>query len=272
MTNVQERGAAAAIEPARTSLQGRLRQAVFSPAGDGAAMRGDIIRRTGPQYWLPPQGGAMQSGWNGMLGQLLGIVQQLLSMLGLGSAQAGEQYYQSASASSTGDPHLRFNGTAADGSNHQAHFESMTGHGDLLESSSFAGGYRISTSVTQPGANGVTYNQQATVSTGFGGTQVSLDKNGSASILRDGQAMELANGQSVDLGNGETVTRNADGSVVIRDDNGVGGTIATTLSENGQGVDVDTQANDVDLGGDLLNRLPQQIAGPLPIRIPFQLA
>lgn len=271
MTNVQER-AAAGITSAQISAPNRLQGGVFTPGGYETGMRPDLIRRTGPAYWMPPPGNGMQSGWNGMVAQLLNMVQQLLAMLGLGNAQSGQQYFTSANASSIGDPHLSFNGTGGDGSQAQAHYDSMTGHGDLLDSASFAGGYQISTSVTQPGANGVTYNQQATVSTGFGETQVSLDKNGNAMLVRDGQTSALASGQSIDLGNGEVVTRNADGSVTIRDDNGVGGSIATTLTENGQGVDVNVQANNVDLGGDILTQPPQQIGRPLPIRIPLERA
>lgn len=271
MTNVQERGAAG-IAPAHIPASGRFAGSVFTAGGYETGMRPDLIRRTGPQYWMPPQGGGMQSGWDGMIAQLMNIVQQLLAMLGLQGAQGGQQYFTSANASSTGDPHLSFTGTGVGGSGAQAHYDSMTGHSDLLDSASFAGGYRISTSVTQPGANGVTYNQQATVSTGFGSTQVSLDRSGNATIVRNGQTTALANGQSFDLGNGEVVTRNADGSVAIRDDNGLGGTITTTLSENGQGVDVNVQANNVDLGGDLLNQPPQQIGRPLPIRIPLERA
>jgi hypothetical protein len=130
----------------------------------------------------------------------------------------------------------------------------MNSHADLLDSDSFAGGYQISTNVTQPGANGVTFNQSATITTGFGSTQVSLDKNGTATIQENGQSIALANGQSYDLGNGETVSRNGDGSVVVTDNNGIGGTITTTLSENGQGVNVNAQAGNVDLGGDLLHQ------------------
>jgi hypothetical protein len=271
MTNVQERGAAG-IAPAQISAPSRFQGSVFTAGGYETGMRPDFIRRTGPQYWMPPQGGGLQSGWDGMLAQLRSIVQQLLSMLGLQGAQSGQQYFASANASSTGDPHLSFTGTSADGSHAQTHYDSMTGHSDLLDSASFAGGYQISTSVTQPGANGVTYNQQAAVSTDFGTTQVSLDRSGNAAILRDGQTTSLANGQSIDLGNGEVVTRNADGSVAIRDDNGLGGAITTTLSENGQGVDVNVQASNVDLGGDLLNRPPQQIGRPLPVRIPLERA
>jgi hypothetical protein len=180
-----------------------------------------------------------------MVSQLMGMVAQLLSMFGLGGVGNGEQYFQNANGSSTGDPHLNFNGS---------HVDSMTSHSDLLDSDSFGGGYQISTAVTQPGANGVTYNQQASVSTDFGQTQVTLDNSGNATIAENGMTFSLVDGQSVQLGNGETATRSSNGSVVIQDTNGTGGSITTTLSENGQGVDVNTQAGNVDLGGDLVNQ------------------
>lgn len=216
----------------------------------------DAIRRIGPPQTGEFSGGS--SGMSGIISQLLGIVQQLLSAIGMGGMGSTPQtYFQSATASSSGDPHLAFNGTTAHGNTQQAHFDSMSAHTDLLDSDSFAGGYTISTSVTQPGASGVTYNQQATIATNFGATQVSLDRSGSATISQNGQTISLANGQSVFLANGETVTRNADGSVVVRDDNGMGGSITTTLSENGQGVDVHAQAQHVALGGDLVTQPPQ---------------
>jgi hypothetical protein len=280
MTNVHERAAAANVVLPQNLTNVSLNQASWGGSGLAMAASPDMIRRTGPQFWnppasIPPTGGfnGGLSGMGGIVSQLLSIIQQLLSMVGMGGAfnglfgnpQSQQQYFQSANASSTGDPHLAFNGTNAGGSNQQSHFDSMIGHSDLLDSDSFAGGYKVSTAVTQPGANGVTYNQQATVTTGFGGTQVSLDRNGNATIAQNGQTISLANGQSVFLGNGETVTRNADGSLVVRDDNGTGGTIATTLTENGQGVDVNTQASNVDLGGDLVNQQMQ----PAPIAQPI---
>ncbi len=196
---------------------------------------------------------ALTGGVWGIVQQLLAIIQQLVSMLGLGNTANSQAYFQNANASSTGDPHLAFNGTDASGIAHQAHFDSMTDHTDLLDSDSFNGGYQISTKTTQPGANGVTYNQQATVSTNCGGMQITLDKNGAACVTQSGHEYALANGQSYDFGNGETVTRNNDGSVIVADTNAAGGSITTTLTENGSGVDVNTQAQNVDLSGDLLH-------------------
>jgi hypothetical protein len=72
----------------------------------------------------------------------------------------------------------------------------------------------------------------------------------------------LQPGQTFDLGNGEIATRNADGSVTVTCTNGSGGEIATTLSGNGNGVDVNVSASNVDLGGTLVRGgEPQAYAG-----------
>lgn len=276
MTNVHERGVAGTITLASSALQQPVNQAAIGTSSTALLRSPDSIRRLSvqpmPAPTLPVAGGGIGGGANGIIQQLLNIIRQLLSAMGLGGLgvggfggnswtgpQGNEQYFQRANGSSAGDPHLSFNGTTSSDTNDSTKFDSMTGHNDLLDSDSFAGGYQISTSVTQPGANGVTYNQQATISTNFGNTQVSLDKNGNASIVTNGQTISLANGQSYDLGNGESVTRNADGSVAVTDNNGMGGNITTTLSENGQGVDVNTQASNADLGGDLLNQPGQMV-------------
>jgi len=197
--------------------------------------------------------GMFAGGAWGIVQQLISIIQQLVSMLGIGNSTNSQAYFQSATASSTGDPHLAFNGTGIAGNSNQTHFDSMADHANLLDSDSFNGGYQLSTKTTQPAPNGITYNQQATISTNYGQTQVTLDKTGSACVTQNGQQYTLANGTSYDLGNGETVTRNNDGSVVVNDTNAAGASITTTLSQNGSGVDVNTQAHNVDLGGDLLN-------------------
>lgn len=246
MTNVHER------------LPGAMQQINVPPLDDfGAGLA--ISGAAGTPYartqtdrilqFTPPSLANGGQGPMGIVQQLLAAIQQMLGSMGL-------THFQTASASSTGDPHLAFDGTAADGSSQQTRFDSMTGHHDLLDSDSFAGGYRIATQTTAPGANGVTFNRSARVSTQFGAAQVSLDKDGNATIREDGAQYALSAGQSYDLGNGETVSRNNDGSVIVTDDNGMGGHLTTTLSENGQGVDVRVQAQNVDLGGDLLRTSP----------------
>lgn len=188
-----------------------------------------------------------------MLQQVMAAIRQLLSMLGSGggNAQAPQAYFQSADASSTGDPHLAFDGTGASGATH-TRFDSMTGHRDLLNSRSFGGGFRVSTRTTQPDAKGITYNRSATVTTNYGGTQVTLENDGDAYVMENGRRFNLAAGSAYNLGNGEAVTRGADGSVQVRENNAQGGSILTTLTQNGQGVDARMHAVNVELGGDLL--------------------
>lgn len=198
----------------------------------------------------------------GALSPLIGSLGQLLSrlsqQLGAGSSAApGEQYYGNATGSSTGDPHLAFQGGGTN-----ATWDSMSSHGDLLDSDSFRGGYRLSTQTTAPDANGVTYNGSATVTTQDGRTAVSLDNAGNATISRDGRSYALADGERYDLGSGETVSRAADGSVEVDERNRNGGSIATTLSENGRGVDARVAATNVRLGGDLTGG--GRSAAPLP--------
>lgn len=187
-----------------------------------------------------------------IIAQLMSILQQLLrSFGGFGQFGAQESNFSSAQGSSTGDPHLAFTGTNANGSTEQTKFDSMNGHGDLFDSDSFNGGYRVSTAVTQPDARGVTWNRNAVISTQYGNARVSLDDTGVARVDQNGET--LIDGQTIDLGGGETVSRNADGSVLVNDSTAAGGTLATTLRQNGNGVDVSFAATNVDLGGDLLS-------------------
>ena len=192
----------------------------------------------------------MQSPLSMLLGPLGGLLQYLTSMLsqlggGSGSNQPpqSEQYFGSASGGSNGDPHLSFNGST---------WNDMQSQHDLLDSNSFWGGYRVSTQTTAPNAQGVTYNQSATVRTNFGGTSVTLDNAGNATITQNGASFALNPGSTFDLGNGEVATRNTDGSVSVTQTNRQGGEITTTLRDNGQGVDVNSTASNVDLGGALV--------------------
>jgi hypothetical protein len=231
--------------------------AIFNGTGSsGSTIPVDIP--PGVPMQLPGSGDSIypgfQPGWNASQStSLASLLQQLISMLqnALGVSGGGD-FFQNASASSTGDPHLSFDGTGRHGHHRHSHFDNMRGESDLLHSNSFDGGYRISTMTTQPNANGATYNEEAAVTTGYGGTTVSLERNGMANVRQDGSAFTLADGESLDLGDGESVRRDANGSVYITDTNGNGGSISTVLSENGNGVDVNVQAQNVQLGGDLL--------------------
>ena len=155
-----------------------------------------------------------------------------------------EQYFTNANGGSNGDPHLSFNG---------ATWDNMGSQPDLLHSDSFPGGYQLSTQTTPPSANGVTFNQSATVATNYGQNSITLDRNGNATISQNGYSFQLPVGESMDLENGTFVQRNQDGSLVITSNNGEGGQITTTMKQNGSGVDVNTTANNVDLGGALVH-------------------
>ena len=80
-----------------------------------------------------------------------------------GCGTSPQTYYASANGSSTGDPHLAF---SANGNT--AKWDSMTGHGDLLDSNSFNGGFQLSTQTTTPSANGVMTRKATRRSTGSG--------------------------------------------------------------------------------------------------------
>ncbi|HEV3091787.1 MAG TPA: hypothetical protein VGX91_10170 [Candidatus Cybelea sp.] len=141
----------------------------------------------------------------------------------------------------------------------------MASQPDLLNSDSFAGGYQISTQSTPQNSKGVSWNQSATISMNGGGTTVSLNNQGDASITRYGQSVSIARGQTMQLGDGESVKCNQDGSLLVTARNGTGGEISTTLSAKGNGVDVDVTAHDVDLGGALVNGSQMQPSpGPSP--------
>ena len=201
--------------------------------------------------WMPASGNLMQ--------QLLSALEQLLQMFGFNfggqnGAPSGAQYFQSATLSSTGDPHLSFEGTTGSGQSVHGKYDSMTSHADLVDSDSFIGGFQIGTSVTQPGANGVTYNQSASITTQ--NVVVTMNNTGGVVVNVNGSAQSLSDGQSVDLGYGETVSRAANGAVTVSDSNGLGGSVVTTLAQSGPGINVSVQAQDVDLGGDIVSGPP----------------
>lgn len=274
--------------------------------GASAPTAGDNISRFVPpgadDGALDYGGGFGSSGsLQGVFGSLMGVLEQLMQMLqslmgsgsnapygsggcnppwgsggpyGSGGCPPGsgscapygnERFFQNANGSSEGDPHLSFNG---------AKWNNMTSQPDLLNSNSFAGGFRISTQVTPPNGNGVTWNQSATVSLNNGATTVSMNNNGDASITSYGRSISIQRGQTLQLGNGESVTEEQNGSLRVSAENGSGGRIETTLTAEGKGVNVDVHAHDVDLGGTLVNGYerrehgPAPISGPVPTPIP----
>ncbi len=238
-----------------------------APAPLGGTPGGsDAIARVVPPS-IPaanPVGSASDTGGlGGLIGSLLSQIASLLAQF-FGGASANEQYFANAQGGSVGDPHLSFNGST---------WDNMQGQGDLLQSDSIPGGYQLSTSTTAPDANGVTYNQQASITTNFGQTCVSLDKTGAATVQQNGTSYPVAPGTSYDLGNGEFVSRDQNGTLTVTTQNGIGGQITTTMQSNGVGVDVRTSANNLDLGGTLVNGAPgasQPPAIPSPIPTPIR--
>ncbi len=85
-----------------------------------------------------------------------------------------------------------------------------------------------------------------------------MNRDGSFAITDDGEPVQLAAGSSRQLSGGETVTRNQDGSLSVSAANANGGTIATTLRATGGGVDVSTHAQNLAVGGDVVNHDAEQ--------------
>ncbi len=219
------------------------------PAASAAA--GDNISR-----FLPPglsaESASGPEGFNGgsasmqgMLGSLMGVLTQMMqmlqSMMGCGSS---ERFFTNATASSQGDPHLSFDGSR---------WTSMASQPNLLSSNSIPGGFQISTQVTPPNGQGVTWNQSATIALNNGATTIGLNSSGQPSIANGGQPVSIAPGQTLQLGNGETVAYDSNGSLCVTVQNGAGGQITTTLAAQGRGVNVDVTAHDVNLGGALVD-------------------
>jgi len=259
---------------------GNAEQAAYGPPSGGAFGGGELLPAQSDGIALAPQygggggyGGGLYGGpssgstglggfagiMNGFMSMLSNALNSLAGMLGGGTSttapsqpQQQQTYFTNASASSVGDPHDAFEGTTGQGTPLDSKWNSMQGHQNLLNSDSFAGGYRVSTTTTPPAANGVTYNATATVATNCGATDVTLNANGSYAVTENGQNIALTKGQATSLGANESVTLGADGSLTIAETSAQGGSIDTTLKANGSGVDVQATASNVDLGGYLV--------------------
>lgn len=262
-------------------------------AGAAPAAAGDNISRFVPPWSSEGGEGAYgdavsnPSSLQGIFGSLMGMLQQLMAMLqsltgyggGAPYGQQGscppygsgtcppygnERFFQNATGSSQGDPHLSFNG---------ARWNNMASQPDLLNSNSFAGGFQISTQATPANGKGVSWNQSATVSLNGGATKISMNNDGQASVTDNGQSVAIAKGQTLQLGNGESVTYEQNGSLHVSAQNGNGGHIETTLTAEGRGVNVDVTAHDVDLGGSLVNGWEGRHGpwpGPWPMPLPIR--
>jgi len=259
------------------------------PFGGGPGGAGDGV---GSPWWSCGSPGAnggngagngMLASLSGLLGSLVNALQQLLGGLGAGSSNGGGntfggngygfggngygfgggygggyaapgQTFSNVTISSSGDPHIAESGTQLGPNGAQSvnqHYDCMTSQPDLV-SADVAGGYRVATTVTQPNAQGVTWNQSATVDADHGRERVTMNNDGSFSVSQDGRSLSLARGQTLDLAGGETVTENQNGSLLVSASNGRGGSIATTLSASGGGVDVTTTAQHLQLGGSVV--------------------
>ncbi len=217
--------------------------------------------------------GSLNGSIGGILSALIGSLQQLLGAFlnqgqapcltrdqTLGQSQSSawngaQQRFADVDVSSTGDPHLAEVGSRETRSGIQAvdqHWDDMTSHDDLVHSTQIAGGYRVSTAVSQPGASGVTTNQSATVHANFDQDSITMNRDGSFAISDGGDAVSVSNGSTVTLSGGETVAANQDGSLTVTATNERGGSIATTLRGTGGGVDVTTHAHEIALGGDAI--------------------
>ncbi len=211
--------------------------------------------------------------WNGsiagILTGLVSLLQQLVgSFLNQGRNQipaqpqhhncasnGAQQRFEDIDVSSTGDPHLAAVGTReGPGGALDLHWDSMTSQNDLVHSTQIDGGYRVSTAVTQPGANGVTSNQSVTVHANFDQDAVTMNRDGSFAIYDNGAEVRIGKGESAVLSGGEAVSENQDGSLVVGARSATGGTIATTLRANGAGVDVTTHAHEIAVGGEAIER------------------
>jgi len=278
-----------------------------APPGASPSLSSDAIGRS---WWScgtananagNPLGGLFGNGTgNGTNGTLPGLISGLVSMLqqlvgslmnqgttpnagGWQNPNGGgwqsplpngpQQQFQNVDVSSTGDPHIAETGTqVGPGGQHavDVRWDSMTSHADLVHSNQIDGGYRVSTAVTQPDANGVTSNQSATVHTNFDQDSVTMNRDGSYAIFDNGQAVQLGKGESADLSGGETVSANQDGSLSVSASNGSDGTIATTLRGTGTGVDVTTHAHEIAVGGDAItHRAHGPHGGHKQTRIPL---
>jgi hypothetical protein len=209
-----------------------------------------------PNWWAgsAPGGSAGTSAASGPATGFLGFINGLIASLQgaagsfTGASSTGGstcrtpqpvQRVANASFGSNGDPHLSESGTirTASGTTQSVNttFNDMSAQSDLLSSRDFAGGYRVSTTVTTPNAQGVTLNQSVTVHADGGNDAVTLNANGTATVVDGGQTVKLARGCSLTLAGGETVTANTNGSLVVAATNAYGGSIATTLQTNGNG-------------------------------------
>ena len=214
--------------------------------------------------------GGLFGGANGSNGSIAGILTGLVSLLQqlVGSflnqnqpqspqnrpcaPPGAQQRFENVDVSSIGDPHLALAGTRQGGGAVDTHWDSLTSENDLVHSAQIDGGYRVSTTVAPPAANGAVWNQSATVHANFDQDAVTLNRDGSFAIFDNGNEVRLGKGESAALSGGEMVSENQDGSLSVSARSATGGTIATTMRVVGSGVDVTTHAHAIAVGGDAI--------------------
>jgi hypothetical protein len=200
----------------------------------------------GAQSAKSPGGSAGGTG-GGFFSRMAGVVQGAFG-------RGGGTTFRDVTLGSTGDPHLSVNGTTGAGgtANVNQRYDSMTGHGDLFSTAGFGDGFNVATTVTAPGANGVTQNASATASMNGGNDSVTMTNTGLVSVTSGGAATALAPGQTLMLSGGATVSESASGAVTIAERRG-DERLTTTFAQNGTGgVDVTARGHDVTLSGDLI--------------------
>jgi hypothetical protein len=205
-------------------------------------------------------GGASATGGDGASGgrfggMFAGFARQLQSFFGRSPASATP--FRNVSVASTGDPHLSVLGTTRGGPEANAQvdrrYDSMTGHADLFSSNDFGNGFTVSTTVTAPGAGGITQSASATATMDGGGDSVTLTNAGAVSVVSGGSAIPLAPGQTIALAGGASVSESASGAVTIGEQGYGGAELTTTFALNATGgVDVTAHGRDVTLSGDLI--------------------
>ena len=263
----------------------------FPPGSPGyfgyGATSSDAVRPAWFGGATQPEGAsnpAASGGIGGILAQLASQVQLSIAMLSKAlagtpaaastSAPNGSATFQNVSLASAGDPHLSATGTElnADGSttNVSSYFDSMTSHADLFSTRDFGDGFRVSTAVTQPAANGVTQNASATATMDGGRETVSMNNSGTISVTDHGQSIALAAGQSVTLSGGQQVSESAAGAVSITE-SAFGENLTTTFTQNGSGgVDVTASGQNVTLSGALITGGTTPVAqAPANVRAPY---
>lgn len=163
-----------------------------------------------------------------------------------------------AAITTNGDPHIASN---IDGK--KSWSDNMGSQSDLIDANnSFAGGYQESTQVGNAGKDGKTFNKE--IDFQVGGAKVSATGNkGDVSVsVQNGptaSAQTLSKGESLTTSEGATITLDKSGKLEVTDNNETGGTLTTTVSSSGKGLDATSSGSNIDLGGFAAAQNAQQV-------------